>query len=598
MRLAISFILLLLAGCSTLTTTPSALELATAGPFPFQVGKPVSDEEASCWPPLELTPAVSAAIAGAVQAPELGHTSIAAAALGAARRLESAGDASCVDYYYLAAAATWPHVNGGDSAASSAYHKALAGCLQTAQRFGRLDARSRLLVNTPRGAMAVPTAHGGFVWRSEDFDYVALVGPYECEDLSQKRLRPGVGAPLVVFRRRQMNEAPQPEEAFLVDMHPFAATAVLRAELAPFLPAGNRGVPAPAEACLEFFDPLRVASVALSGASAPLAADFSAPLAVGVENPFRLRLEVLGFVQPGRVEGGSRLSMLEPYRPGAVPLVLVHGLLSSPMTWADMVNELRMDERIVAGYQIWAFRYSTGDPFLKSAAQMREALRAALAAVDPGAHDAALNEMVLAGHSMGGLLSRLQITGSEDRLWRLWSKAPLESLKLDDKMRAQLHSVFFFAPQPFVSRVIYLGTPHCGSNWATSSVGSIASAVVTQPDATNQSLAKVVDDNPHAFSIRATRLIPTSIDMLAPGNPMLVAMASLPQSPRVKAHSIIGDAAIVPFLPPSDGVVPVASARIPGVESELIVPARHTHVHRHPFAIAEVRRILAEHLAP
>lgn len=91
-------------------------------------------------------------------------------------------------------------------------------------------------------------------------------------------------------------------------------------------------------------------------------------------------------------------------------------------------------------------------------------------------------------------------------------------------------------------------------------------------------------------------MIPTSIDMLAPDNPLLATMIHLPHSPHVKMHSIIGDARLLPLTPPGDGVVPVSSARTPGVESELIVPARHTHVHRHPLSILEVRRILAEHL--
>jgi hypothetical protein len=45
-----------------------------------------------------------------------------------------------------------------------------------------------------------------------------------------------------------------------------------------------------------------------------------------------------------------------------------------------------------------------------------------------------------------------------------------------------------------------------------------------------------------------------------------------------------------------DGVVPYRSAHLDGVDSEKVVPADHFHVHQHPLAVLEVRRILLEHL--
>ncbi len=45
-----------------------------------------------------------------------------------------------------------------------------------------------------------------------------------------------------------------------------------------------------------------------------------------------------------------------------------------------------------------------------------------------------------------------------------------------------------------------------------------------------------------------------------------------------------------------DGVVSYQSAHLDGVLSEVVVTADHTHVHQHPLAVLEVRRILLEHL--
>jgi hypothetical protein len=90
-------------------------------------------------------------------------------------------------------------------------------------------------------------------------------------------------------------------------------------------------------------------------------------------------------------------------------------------------------------------------------------------------------------------------------------------------------------------------------------------------------------------------LVPTSVDLLAPGAPALELLASRPTPPGVHYHSIIG---VVVGKPPAggDGVVPYSSAHLDNVDSEIVVPADHTHVHHHPRAVLEVKRILLEHL--
>ena len=98
--------------------------------------------------------------------------------------------------------------------------------------------------------------------------------------------------------------------------------------------------------------------------------------------------------------------------------------------------------------------------------------------------------------------------------------------------------------------------------------------------------------------------MPTSVDLLAPHAPALEVLAARPRPAGVHYHSIVGVApkssvALERWLAgdnePGDGVVPYASAHLEGVDSELVVPADHFHVHHHPLAIQEVRRILMEH---
>ena len=83
--------------------------------------------------------------------------------------------------------------------------------------------------------------------------------------------------------------------------------------------------------------------------------------------------------------------------------------------------------------------------------------------LDPRHQDRAFDEMVLVGHSMGGLVSRLLTVPGGDDFWGLASSRPLPELGVDGAARQELQQVFYFEELPFVKRVIFLGTPHRGS---------------------------------------------------------------------------------------------------------------------------------------
>jgi hypothetical protein len=71
----------------------------------------------------------------------------------------------------------------------------------------------------------------------------------------------------------------------------------------------------------------------------------------------------------------TQFASIEPYQPGRIPVVFVHGTASSAGRWGDMVNDLMDDPRICDRYQFWFFTYDTGNPVLYSALLLREALR-------------------------------------------------------------------------------------------------------------------------------------------------------------------------------------------------------------------------------
>ena len=99
--------------------------------------------------------------------------------------------------------------------------------------------------------------------------------------------------------------------------------------------------------------------------------------------------------------------MLHPYHPEYDPGRVRSRDASSPARWAEMANELLGDPAIASRYQIWFFIYNSGNPIALSAMRLRESLQAVRKDVDPDGKDPALNQMVVIGHSQGGLLTKM-----------------------------------------------------------------------------------------------------------------------------------------------------------------------------------------------
>ena len=173
----------------------------------------------------------------------------------------------------------------------------------------------------------------------------------------------------------------------------------------------------------------------------------------------------------------------------------------------------------MARYQIWVFRYDTGDPFLTSAAELRQQLAALRQIYDPMRADPNMSRIVMVGHSLGGLVSKLQVTYSGDELWRSAAKLPFDTIRTDPDSRMRLANSFFFTPSPDVSRVIFIATPHRGSVYARRCVGQISSALVKEPPDWTARHAQLIRDNPDAFYEEMSRGIPTSVDLLEPPAP-------------------------------------------------------------------------------
>jgi pimeloyl-ACP methyl ester carboxylesterase len=303
--------------------------------------------------------------------------------------------------------------------------------------------------------------------------------------------------------------------------------------------------------------------VTIAGQSVPLVFDTSAAYAFSLSDPKVWRSEFAGFLDGtffDRAE--AQLTGLEPYRLGQIPVVFIHGTASSSGRWANLINDLQSDPVIRENFQFWSFTYATGNPTSYSAARLREELRAAVQSLDPQGKDPALRQIVLIGHSQGGLIAKWLAIDSGPLLWNALSNRPPEELRVSPETRALLHRVFFVTPEPEVRRVIFIATPQHGSFIAEGLIGQLAARLVTPGDRILAALGELMDDTADLKFDPAPTWAASTWSM-SPSNPLLQAFAAIPVSPEIAAHSIIAVRGNGPIETGDDGVVSYQSAHIP-----------------------------------
>ena len=497
------------------------------------------------------------------------------------------------DYYLLAAVYAYFYLFGATSdepadpydhrfqIAADLYNLALGKGLATGPD-GRLEFQNALR-HLPVGDLAISLDMKALPWPLEEFTDILPADDYSVFGLSIRNRTPGLGLPLIAVRKKTPENSMGPV---------MPVTAFLR--VTGTIQELNDKT---ARAILEIRSGYHDTTVVVGGEHVPLETDTTTPLAYRLNDA-----SLWSQLGPRRFLFGlkeqPRLVMIQPYEPGRIPVVFIHGTASSPLWWAEMFNTLSSDPVLRDRYQFWFFMYNSSVRVPISAADMREILTATVARLDPKGTDPALHEMVLVGHSQGGLLAKWSVVNTGDTLWRALTNVSLNDLDVDARVKKELQRDFFIQALPFVKRVVFISTPHRGSFRASSWVRNVLRRMVTLP-------VDVLTTNPaEYFNILRNSNIPpeirnpvlTSVDSMSPDNPVLHAMAGIPVAPGIRAHSIIAVLGEGDPTKGNDGVVQYSSAHLDGVESEFIVRDQHS-CQGNPLVIEEVRRILLVHLA-
>ncbi len=473
-------------------------------------------------------------------------------------------------YLHLAATAARDMGNGNvPTPARDTYNKAVAdlAVLLRSVDDGRLwnrpltvtaegrTYRLRFMPGNPQG-----------VWSPDEFTSLVLAQTVAAKSIKRENRQEGVGGTLVGVRK----EDP-------------------RAPFAPFV-----GITAPVTATVDFNgtdavlalrDPGDRTEARVNGATRTLAADFSAPLAY-YPSPNEKLTGIMAAMRGGNYMASTGLYQLQPYNPDRIPLIFVHGLISTARMWRNVINEIESDPTLRGRYQCWVFNYPTGNPVAYSAMRFREELAKAekIHGFPKG--------FVLVGHSMGGIVSRMQAVTLDHESWERAAPGVIGKLTAGSDKDDIIYRSLIFEANPHLKRAVFICTPHRGSEMAIGTIGELGMRLISLPVTLTSGISQTVVSSLGTFTGGKPQM-PNSVTSLSPKNPTLKVIDQAPF--RAPHHSIIGDRGRGDTPDSSDGVVPYWSSHLSTAKSEKIVPGPHGSCEL-PETIAELKRILHLHL--
>ncbi|MDP4944953.1 triacylglycerol lipase [Alishewanella sp. SMS8] len=350
---------------------------------------------------------------------------------------------------------------------------------------------------------------------------------------------------------------------------------------------------------LHVLDPLQQQQVTIAGAKIPLAANFTAGYGLWLARSDFSRQAFWNLMGASDSLAQPHLFMLQPYDPNRKIIIMLHGIASSPEAWVNTANEVLGDEKLRANYQLWQLYYPTNLPLVLNLQAIRQRITQTLRQFDPEGLAPASEDIVIIGHSMGGLLTRLLVSDSGEQLLYAVSEEHKLDLKRQQRFFQSFREDFTFSALPGANRAIFIATPHLGTAVADYRLARWLAGLITLPVTVLERVAEAAEllNDPSSKSQARVPLRITSIENLSDSDSFIMAAARIPINAAVRYHSIIGvEQPSLPVAQHSDGVVPYLSAHLPEAQSEMVIRSGHS-VQETSAAILEIRRILHQHLA-
>jgi pimeloyl-ACP methyl ester carboxylesterase len=400
-------------------------------------------------------------------------------------------------------------------------------------------------------------------WSLQPFNQCRVASEVKLEGFDRVIARPGIGVPVVLVQ----NDSSQISCPFHPPRGEFLpATAVLE-----FSKHGS--------ATLRFYNPLQMTGIPIGSHWQPLAENLTASLQLSITDSIVSEPARNAQARSASGEQESQLFFLHRYDPAKIPVVFVHGLRSGPVVWKNSINELLADPELRHRYQPLCFIYPSQLAIPNSSARLRQLLKSSRDSLDPKRQNPGFGRIVLVGHSMGGLLARMQAIDSGPDFWKSLFAVSQRTLanQTDQKTQLMVNQALHFKRMQNVKLLVFVCTPHQGSELADIGLlRSVAKVLLYLPNAARQRL-KALTALPPAFINPALRTF-TDFGLNGPENlatkhPFFRALAG--HKLGVPFHSIIATRDAEDYHTSSDGVVPYWSSHLDGAASETLVPYTH-----------------------
>ncbi len=507
--------------------------------------------------------------------PSSPHVSPARASLNLATNSQANAPEASIGYYLdaarLAAQTLAQPAGKNDDDARNVYNEAAAQLTVLLRSKPEWWNRTETF-HSPRGTYRLrfaPESKSGGIWGPDYFTFFRTRGQLDEKLIKQQFISQGLGGILVGVRK-----VADPKKYF----YPLVGVS---APVTATLNFAAQGSKAEHDVALTLFDPARRRTTRIDGQEYPLAADFSASFAY---YPARSSLGIEGMLEPGSLIKEAGIYITQPYDPQRIPVLFVHGLGSAPQTWRSMINAIDSDPRLRGRYQFWIFGYPSGEPPALSALQLRNGLKAIYRTYPQ------TKNMVVVAHSLGGLITQMQVVNTGRVIWDAVFKDKANDYFSRVPANDLLKQALIFNASPRINEVVFICTPHYGSNLATGFLADLVIRLIKLPGNVLKTAYAGASESLRIVEQTHDNRVPDSIQGLSPQSPLLISLNTLPI--QVPFYSIIGNRGRPgPLAQSSDGIVAYWSSHLPGAQSETIVPYPHVCL-AEPLTIGEVNRIL------
>ena len=314
----------------------------------------------------------------------------------------------------------------------------------------------------------------------------------------------------------------------------------------------------------------------------PLARNHRIPFDYIEKQQKTLLSSFLALIDPAGWSDRRGFYLATEYDPQKIPLIFVHGLLSTPLDFEQLASRISSEPDLWDRYQFWYYFYPSGDPWVTSAAHFREDFRNLANSLDPDQNNSLLRQKTtIIAHSMGGLISRLSVSEQPEILYKKYLNRPLDKIRLIPYQKKKIRQQLLFKPLTEPSKIIFLATPHKGSKLAEGPLYWLAKSLIRAP----ARLIGTTINTAQLLALAEPGLLTQNGSALLAGNQLSVtglrsdsvalkALNEMPVRKGVELHNIVATITGTE-RGLGDWVVPYGSARLEQADSQTIVRSGH-----------------------